>query len=37
VKLRDSSRAGVGQRVADLIGELFGLGPGKKAPPGDGA
>jgi glutamyl-tRNA reductase len=37
VKLRDSSRAGVGQRVADLIGELFGLGPGKKAPPADGA
>jgi glutamyl-tRNA reductase len=39
VKLRDSSRAGAGHRITELIGELFGLGPGRRSgrPRGDGA
>ena len=33
VRLRDSSREGAPHRLAELIADLFGLGPGKKSGP----
>jgi len=36
VRLRDSSRAGTGRRVAELLADLFGLGAKRPGAPSDG-